>query len=146
MLAKQDEAKELVRTLINDGLVDKNVGKQIRYGSEQIHISKENGAVRFDLIGKRTAFVLMSGRLYRRDFVEPATEPDDSDGRPVKTQLNYHGLAEEVDIRIFKNKLVCACGNVRWVKNADLFQVKKCKPCTYRERKERRRLRRLSRK
>jgi hypothetical protein len=121
------------------------VGKQISHGGEQIHISKDDGAIRFDLIGMRTAFVLMSGKLYRRDFVQPATEPEDSDGQPVRAQLNYHGLAEEVDTRIFKNKLVCVCGSVRWVKNADLFQVKKCKPCTYTERKERRRLRRLSR-
>jgi hypothetical protein len=145
MSARQKDAKAIVRAIINKGLVDKNVGKQISHGGQQIHISKEDGAIRFDLIGKQTAFVLMSGRLYRRDFVQPATEPEDTEGQPVKTQLNYHGLEEEVDTRLFKNKLVCACGSVRWVKNADLFQVKKCKPCTYRERKERRRLRRLSR-
>jgi hypothetical protein len=145
MPANQKDAKELVRSLITEGVVDGNVGKQFSHGGEQIHVSKENGAIRFDLIGMRTAFVLMSGKLYRRDFVQPATEPEDSDGQPIKSQLNYHGLAEEVDTRLFTNKLVCACGGVRWVKNADLFQVKKCKPCTYTERKERRRLRRLSR-
>jgi hypothetical protein len=144
MSARQKDAKAIVRSLITEGIVDKNIGKQISHGGEQIHVSNENGAIRFDLIGKQTAFVLMSGRLYRRDFVQPATEPEDTEGQPVKTQLNYHGLEEEVDTQIFKNKLVCACGSVRWVKNADLFQVKKCKPCTYRERKERRRLRRLS--
>jgi hypothetical protein len=85
----------------------------------------------------KVAFVLMSGRLYRRDFVQPETDIGDGSNQHIQRQLNYHGLAEEVDTRIFKNKLVCACGNVRWVKNADLFQVKKCKPCIYRERKER---------
>ncbi len=144
MSAKQKEAKELVRTLIKEGVVDKNIGKQISRDGEHVHISKENGAIRFDLVGMQTAFVLMSGRLYRRDFVQPETEPEDNSNKHIQRQLNYHGLAEEVDTRIFKNKLVCACGNVRWVKNADLFQVKKCKPCTYRERKERRRQRRLS--
>ena len=145
MSANQKEAKVLVRALINGGLVEKNIGKQIGHGGERIHISKENDAVRFDLVGMQTAFILMSGRLYQRDFVQPETGSEDLDGQPVKTQLNYYGLAEEVDTRTFKNKLVCACGSVRWVKNADLFQVKKCKPYTYRERKERRRLRRLSR-
>jgi hypothetical protein len=92
----------------------------------------------------QTAFVLMSGRLYRRDFLQPEAVLVDNSNNHIDRQLNYHGLEEEVDTQKFKNKLVCACGNVRWVKNADLFQVKKCKPCTYRERKERRRHRRLS--
>jgi hypothetical protein len=145
MSAKQKEGKELVRTLIKEGVVDKNVGKQISRGGEQVHISKENGAIRFDLVGMKIAFVLMSGRLYQRDFVQPQTEPEDGSDQHTQRQLNYHGSVEEIDTRIFVNKLVCACGNVRWVKNADLFQVKKCKPCTYRERKERRRQKRLSR-
>jgi hypothetical protein len=145
MSAKQDKGKELVRTLIKEGVVDKNIGKQINRDGEHVHISKEDGAIRFDLVGMKIAFVLMSGRLYKRKYVQPETEPEDSGDQRIQRQLNYHGLAEDVDTRIFVNKLVCACGNVRWVKNADLFQVKKCKPCTYRERKERRRHRRLSR-
>ena len=136
MSAKQKEAKELVRTLIKEGLVDKNVGKQINRDGEHVHISKEDGAIRFDLVGMKLAFVLMSGRLYQRKYVQPETEPEDDSNQHIQDQLNYHGLKEEVDTRKFKNKLVCACGNVRWVKNADLFQVKKCKPCTYKERKE----------
>ncbi len=145
MSKKQEEGKKLVRALINEGVVDKNIGKTIARDGEQIHVSKENGAFRFDLVGMQTAFVLMSDRLYRRDFVQPETVVEDDSNRHIQDQLNYHGLLEEVDTRMFKNKLVCACGNVRWVKNADLFQVKKCKPCTYRERKERRRHRRLLR-
>ena len=145
MSTKQKEGKELVRTLITEGVVDKNIDKQISRDGEHVHISKENGAIRFDLVGMKIAFVLMSGRLYRRNYVQPETELKENSNRHIQRQLNYHGLVEEVDTRIFKNKLVCACGNVRWVKNADLFQVKKCKPCTYRERKERRRHRRLSR-
>jgi hypothetical protein len=142
MSAKQKEGKDIVRTLITEGVIDKNIGKQINRDGEHIHISKENGAIRFDLIVMKVAFVLMSGRLYRRDFVQPETDIGDGSNQHIQRQLNYHGLAEEVDTR---NKLVCACGNVRWVKNADLFQVKKCKPCIYRERKERRRHQRLLR-
>ncbi len=145
MSAKQEEAKAMVRALIKEGVVDKNVGKTFDHDGEHVHISKEDGAIRFDLVGMQTAFVLMSDRLYQRDFIPPETVSEDNSTKHIQRQLNYHGLAEEVDTRIFKNKLVCACGKVRWVKNADLFQVKKCKPCTYRERKERRRHRRLSR-
>ena len=145
MLKKQKEGRDIVRKLLAEGMVDKNIGKQINRDGEHVHISKENGAIRFDLIGMQTAFVLMSGRLYRREFVQPETVLEDNSTKHIQRQLNYHGLAEEVDTRKFKNRLMCACGNVRWVKNADLFQVKKCKPCTYKERKERRRHRRLSR-
>ncbi len=144
MSAKQKEGRDIVRKLLAEGMVDKNIGKTIDHEDEQIHISKENSAIRFDLVEMKIAFVLMSGRLYRRDFMQPETESEDGSNKHIQRQLNYHGLLEEVDTRIFKNKLVCACGNVRWVKNADLFQVKKCKSCTYKERKERRRHRRLS--
>ena len=142
MSAKQKEGKAVVRTLIKEGAVDKNVGKAIARNGEHVHISKENGAFRFDLIVMKTAFVLMSGRLYRRDFVQPETVLKDKSIKHIQSQLNYHGLLEEVDTRIFKNKLMCACRNVRWVKNADLFQVEKCKPCTYRDRLARKRMRR----
>jgi len=144
MSAKKKEGRKIVRKLLAEGVVDKNVGKTIARDGEHVHISKEKGTIRFDLIVMQTAFVLMSDRLYRRDFVQPETEPEDSGDQHIQRQLDYHGLAEEVDTRIYSNKLVCACGNVRWVKNADLFQVEKCKPCIYRERKERRRRRRLS--
>ncbi|UCG79926.1 MAG: hypothetical protein JSV60_08095 [Desulfobacterales bacterium] len=137
MSANQRDARELVRALIKEHIPEKNIGKTIDYEGEQIHISKEDGAIRFDLIGMRKAFVLRSNRLYASDFkpLEPASE------QQFQKQLNYLGLVEEVDAQAYSNKLVCKCGNVRWVKNADLFQVKKCKPCTYRERKERRKKR-----
>ena len=56
----------------------------------------------------------------------------------IVTQLNYKGEPEKVDTAVFRNKLICACGNVRYVKNADLFQVTRCKPCTIKERNKRR--------
>jgi hypothetical protein len=117
---------------------ERNIGKTVEYGGEQIRISKEDGSIRFDLIGMKTAFVLKSNRLYSREFIPP--EP--ANGQRFQKQLNYMGLAEEVDSQIYTNRLECECGNIRWVKNADLFQVKKCKPCTYQDRKERRRKRR----
>lgn len=50
-------------------------------------------------------------------------------GGEMYKQLGYDGKEEEVPATLYTNKIKCACGNVRWVKNADLFQVKKCKPC-----------------
>jgi hypothetical protein len=116
----------------------------------------EDGVLRFDLDGMARAFVLKSGRLYEREYVgpapeaqkeqeEPRAEPkpepqaDAASGDPIVEQLGYRGEVERVDTRVFRNRVVCDCGNVRWVKNADMFQVKKCKPCTLKERKQRRR-------
>ena len=112
-------------------------------------IQTDEGPIRFDLPDMERAFVLKSGRLYERDYdktlvkskeekEEPESEREIEPIAAIVEQLNYRGEVENVDIRVFKNKLECECGNVRWVKNADLFQVKKCKPCTYRDRKERR--------
>lgn len=44
-------------------------------------------------------------------------------------QLDYDGETEIVDRAVYKNRIVCECGNVRYVKQADLFEVKRCKPC-----------------
>jgi hypothetical protein len=137
--AKQKDAKALVRKLLEKGMVDKNIGRTIDHEGEQICISKEDGAIGFDLIGMQEAFVLKSNRLYRRKFKLPGSASE----QQFHKQLNYLGVIEEVDAKAFSNKITCKCGNIRWVKNADLFQVKMCKPCTYRERKERRRSRRL---
>jgi len=105
----------------------------------------------------------MSGRLYEREFIaqepeqeheveevkkaeetapespEPKASGEEAPADPIVEQLNYQGTPEKVDTRLYRNRLVCGCGNVRWVKNADLFQVTKCKPCSLKERKERRR-------
>jgi len=76
-------------------------------------------------------------RLYVPNDKKPALH-EDPPGLMAE-QLGYDGTPERVNMSNFKNRIVCPCGNVRWVRNADLFQVKKCKPCTARERKERRR-------
>jgi hypothetical protein len=53
-------------------------------------------------------------------------------------QKGYKGETERVDAGLHTHKLVCACGNVRWVAPGDVFQVKACKPCTQKKRVERR--------
>lgn len=49
-------------------------------------------------------------------------------------QLDYHRNVEWVDSTIYKNKLVCECGNVRWIKDSDVFQCHTCKPCVQKSR------------
>jgi hypothetical protein len=71
---------------------------------------------------------------------EPEVEPSETKTEPsIVQQLDYKGNPEQVDSLKFKNKIECGCGNIRWVKTADLFQVEKCKPCTYQDRLKRRR-------
>ena len=59
-------------------------------------------------------------------------------------QLAYDGTKEYVHADLYCNKVVCKCGNVRWVKNCDLFQVKFCKPCTIIERRQKNKERRAT--
>jgi hypothetical protein len=59
-------------------------------------------------------------------------------------QLAYDGTKEYVHAGLYCNKVVCKCGNVRWVKNSDLFQVKFCKPCTIIERRQKNKERRAT--
>lgn len=59
-------------------------------------------------------------------------------------QLAYDGTKEYVSADLYCNKLRCECGNVRWVKNSDLFQVKFCKPCTIIQRRQANKERRAS--
>ena len=49
-------------------------------------------------------------------------------GETVK-HLGYDGKEEELNAIQYCNKIICKCGNIRYVKNADMFQVKMCKPC-----------------
>jgi len=53
-------------------------------------------------------------------------------------QLGYNGETEEVDSNMYCHKITCACGNVRYVKQADLFQVDRCKPCVRKQRRQKR--------
>ena len=59
-------------------------------------------------------------------------------------QAGYDGNTEQLPSDTYCNRFVCKCGNVRWVKNSDLFQVKFCKPCTIIERRQRNKERRAT--
>jgi hypothetical protein len=172
-----------VKKLVESGTADRSVGKEVAVEGEMILITRpDEKTLRFDVPGMRRAFVIMSGRLYERQYEEMAEKeeaagtkekkelraqtgpgakseageqakeaastgatdkPDKpksvETGQRLVQQLNYEGETEQVDTALYRNKLMCKCGNVRWVKNADMFQVKKCKPCTVSERKARRR-------
>lgn len=55
---------------------------------------------------------------------------EDNQDPNFRTQYNYNGEPELIDIRIFHKKIICECGDIRYIKPQDAFQVKKCKPCT----------------
>lgn len=146
MSAECDEVRDLVKRLIELRLAEKVGVQNVTFGGEDIQVTKaEDGSMKFNLMRLKRSFVLLSGWLYEREFTESNSRPvkESDHSSPIVEQRNYAGVMEKVDTRVFNNKLVCACGNVRWIKRADCFQVKKCKPCTLRERKERRKLRKL---
>ena len=142
MLANRGDARDLVKQIIKERLAEKAGVQDIVYMGEEVNISKgTDGTVRFNLPRLYKSFVLMSGRLYERQYIPSDKKPVLNENPPglMAEQLGYDGAPEKVNMSDFKNRITCSCGNVRWVKNADLFQVKKCKPCIARERKERRR-------
>ena len=77
---------------------------------------------------------------YKADKPAKKGQPRKSAPDPVfKTQLDYHGKLEEVNVNVYNQTLKCECGNVRFLKPQDVFQVKACKPCTLIRRKQARR-------
>jgi hypothetical protein len=140
-MGNSDETRELVTRLVRERLAEKVGVRNIVYHGEEINVTRaEDGPMRFNLPRLKKSYVVMSGRVYEREYVEdeaPAVKVSDQEPA-IATQFNYRGDPEKVDTAIFKNKLVCSCGGVRYVKTADLFQVKKCKPCTIKERNRRR--------
>jgi len=143
-MANIDEGRELVKRLMRERLVEKVGANNIVYHGEEINVTVgDDGRMRFNLPRLRKAYVEKSSRVYEVEYTEDSpVRVEIAEQLPaVAIHLNYEGEPEEVDTTVFKNRVVCSCGSVRYVKNADLFQVKKCKPCTIRERGERRRKR-----
>jgi len=151
MVTKQDDAKTVIRELLTDDLGQIKTRTIYRDGLEIQITRTDDGTIRFDLPDQGKSYVLMSGRLYERQYNHGNAEPEGNQGRtrtPPRNnepracifveQLSYWGEVERVDTRIFKNRITCECGNIRWVKNSDLFQTKYCKLCTHKKRQERR--------
>ncbi|MGO9137582.1 MAG: hypothetical protein ACLP9S_09895 [Syntrophales bacterium] len=135
-----DETRELVKRLVRERVAEKAGVQNIVYGGEEICVSNvEDGPMRINLPRLKKSYVVMSGRVYEREYTDDERRIKVYDQQPsIVTQLNYKREPENVDTTLFSNKLICACGNIRYVKNADMFQVTKCKPCTLRERNRRR--------
>lgn len=165
MAVPQDDGRELMRHILAEDLLAPTPTQVLITCGEEVRIINDGqGVIRFGLPRLRVAFHFMSGRLYRRNYTddfETITDPptfvdgftlEDSPGRkgpPLSSvladkkhlvlQKAYDGSEECLDKREHSNQLVCKCGEVRWVKTSDLFQVTHCKPCTYERRKTRRR-------
>ncbi len=165
MAVPQDDGRELVRHLLAEDLLASTPTQVLITCGEEVRIIyKESGVICFGLPRHQVAFHLMGGRLYRRDYsddFEAITDSptfvdsftlEDNPGRKAKplsslladkehlvSQKSCDGTEEWLDKREYSNKLICECGEVRWVKASDLFQVTHCKPCTYERRKARRR-------
>jgi hypothetical protein len=98
MSANRRDARELVRSFIKGRVPERNIGKIVAHCGEQIRISKEDGAIRFDLIGMQKAFVLKSNRLYVSDFKapKPASDTIETRGRArpgtIRRPGNSHGV------------------------------------------------------
>lgn len=140
-MANNDDARELVKRLVRERLVEKAGVPNIVYHGEEISVTTgADGLRHYNLPRLKKSYVVMSGRVYEREYHEDSVSVVDvTDSLPtIATQLNYEGESEKVDTALFRNKLICSCGNIRFVKNADLFQVTKCKPCTIRDRNKRR--------
>ncbi|MGD0276635.1 MAG: hypothetical protein ABSB79_11410, partial [Syntrophales bacterium] len=132
MSTKRDEVKELLRQIVKKRLVERVGVQNIVYSGEEVNVIKgQDGSIRFNLPRLGKSYAYLSGRLYERQYtgVNPSPSESHDPSSLIVEQLDYMGNAEKVDTRLFGNRLVCTCGNVRWVKKADLFQVKKCKPC-----------------
>jgi hypothetical protein len=146
-----DGARDLVKRIVEGGMAEKNVGREVTVEGEMIRITRpDEKTLRFDVPAMRRAFVIMSGRLYERQYEEAAgtkekkelgaktgpgaktetgeqakeaastgatDKPDKPNpvepGQRLAQQLNYEGQPEQVDTALYRNKLVCKCGNVR---------------------------------
>jgi len=65
---------------------------------------------------------------------DPKT-PKAKEATPVKPpkmvkQKGYKGEVEELDFNVYKVVVTCSCGEKRYIKPQDAFQVKTCKPCS----------------
>jgi hypothetical protein len=160
MVTQDCDAKRIIRELLTEDLGNIK-SKTIYRDNLEIRITRtDDGSIRFDLPDQSKSYVLMSGRLYGRQYNQQNAEPgkpeeelekhkpipipQNQDLPAFTEQLNYRGEVERVDTRIFKNRITCECGNVRWIKSSDIFQVRHCKPCAQRKRLERRKIKKVA--
>jgi len=159
MVTQNCDAKRIIRELLSEDLGNAK-SRTIYRDNLEIRITRtDDGSIRFDLPDQGKSYVLMSGRLYERQYNQQKAESEEPEGIPelhkpipvpqsqdlpaFAEQLNCRGEVERVDTRIFKNRITCECGNVRWIKSSDRFQVRHCKPCAQKKRRERRKIKKV---
>lgn len=124
------------KTIVRGGNVD---GKILFRAKAEKDMYELKGA-RFYAVNDR-ALSLKFSKGYSENGTTKASEKVPSE---MVEQAGYDGNPEQLPSDTYCNKFVCKCGNVRWVKNSDLFQVKFCKPCTIIERRQRNKERRAT--
>jgi hypothetical protein len=159
MVTQDNDAKRIIRELLTEDLGNIK-SKTICRDNLEIRITRTTDGLRFDLPDRGKSYALMSGRLYERqcnllnsELCKPEEEPKKQDALACTEiqepptfveQLNYKGEVESVDTRIFNNRITCECGKVRWIKSSDIFQVTHCKLCAQRQRRERRKIKKVT--
>lgn len=145
---KRDKYQEIADGLIRRGKYPANPGgsRSLR-GSEGelIILHEEDGIIVFNFVEKGEVRLVQidekpspseAGAL-------PSSEEAPYEPEPIWVeQLGYDGSIEKVDFRDFSVPIACAnpnCNNIRYVKPNNLHAVTKCKPCTRRDRRRRRR-------
>ena len=124
---------------------------------------KVDGKVMFQATGEKEVYQLKGKRFFQvegMDLLDPRLNPEAPKPEAPKPeapnpemkkvvvnkgemveQLDYKGNIERLPAEQYVNKIMCdnlQCGNYRYVKNSDMFQVKYCKPCTVKMRNKRR--------
>lgn len=129
---------------------------------------KVDGKVMFKVTGEKEAYQLKGKRFFQVEdinLIDPRLnlevpkpevpkpeipKPEIPKPEAKKVVVNKGGMVEQLDYKgniellpaaLYVNKIMCdnlQCGNYRYVKNSDMFQVKYCKPCTVKMRNKRR--------
>jgi hypothetical protein len=106
MVTKQDDPKNIIRELLSEDLGNIK-SKTIYRDNLEIRITRDDaGAIRFDLPDHGKSYVLMSGRLYERQYnqkndeVEKAEEePETLDSIPASQSQKLPVCAEQLNYR-----------------------------------------------
>ena len=132
--------------------------------SGDIVATNNKGVLAFDYIDHSTiiTFTLDTGKLKvnkyggtpaaapvvqekKKATAKAKAEPPEKKEKPEPLEPRWvehmasNGIPEQVDFNIYCNIVQCDCGNIRYIKNSDVHQVKECKPCARRRRRRSRR-------
>jgi aspartate/glutamate racemase len=70
-MVNSDEKRELVKRLVRERVVERAGVQNIVYGCEEICVSNvEDGPIRFNLPRLKKSYVVMSGRVYEREYMD----------------------------------------------------------------------------